>query len=72
MNHQPVTFLRVAPGKPWQRYEGFIGPEQLVQQYLALMSGADVCTDPAGKSSSGDGSGSNSARPVAGLATVAR
>jgi protein SCO1/2 len=57
MNHQPTTWLRVAPGKPWQRYDGFIGPEQLVQQYLALMGGADVCIEPSSKMTSTSGNG---------------
>jgi protein SCO1/2 len=57
MNHQPTTWLRVAPGKPWQRYDGFVGPEQLVQQYLALMSGAEVCIEPSGKTTSTIGKG---------------
>jgi protein SCO1/2 len=49
MNHQPVTWLRVAPGKPWVRYEGFTGPEQLVNEYLQLShgQGADQCVEPA-------------------------
>ncbi|MEY4747985.1 MAG: hypothetical protein RIQ60_199 [Pseudomonadota bacterium] len=73
MNHQPVTLVRVAPGKPWQRYEGFIGPEQLVQQYLALMSGADVCIDPVNKAAGvNGGAGSSNAHPSTGLATAAR
>lgn len=33
MSHTPVTLLRVAPGKPWVRIEGFITPTELVQLY---------------------------------------
>jgi protein SCO1/2 len=33
MNHQPTTFLRAAPGKPWVRLDGFIGPTALVDEY---------------------------------------
>ncbi|MGY0197255.1 SCO family protein [Leptothrix sp. BB-4] len=33
MNHQPVTFLRISPGQPWIRLDGFASPEQLVAEY---------------------------------------
>jgi protein SCO1/2 len=33
MNHQPTTLLRAAPGKPWVRLDGFIGPTALVDEY---------------------------------------
>jgi protein SCO1/2 len=33
MNHQPVTFMRAAPGKPWVRLDGFIGPTALVDEF---------------------------------------
>jgi protein SCO1/2 len=33
MNHQPATFLRAAPGKPWVRLDGFIGPTALVEEF---------------------------------------
>jgi protein SCO1/2 len=33
MNHQPVTFLRAAPGKPWVRLDGFIGPTALLDEF---------------------------------------
>jgi protein SCO1/2 len=36
MNHVPVTFLRVAPGKPWVRLDGLRGPEDIVKEYRAL------------------------------------
>jgi protein SCO1/2 len=32
MNHQPVTFIRPAPGQPWVRLDGFASPEQLVAE----------------------------------------
>lgn len=35
MNHTPVAFLRAAPGKPWVRYDGFVSPQALVQEYRA-------------------------------------
>jgi protein SCO1/2 len=36
MNHNPVTFLRIAPGKPWLRIEGFVKPDDLVRDYRKL------------------------------------
>jgi protein SCO1/2 len=30
MNHQPTTYLRPAPGKPWVRLDGFYGPTALL------------------------------------------
>jgi protein SCO1/2 len=33
MNHQPVTFIRSAPGKPWVRLDGFVGPTALADEY---------------------------------------
>lgn len=33
MNHQPVFFLRAAPGKPWVRLEGFITADDLLKEY---------------------------------------
>jgi protein SCO1/2 len=38
MNHPPVTFLRVAPGKPWVRIEGFASAEELVSHYRRLVA----------------------------------
>jgi protein SCO1/2 len=31
MAHQPVTLVRVAPGKPWVRFEGFATADELLQ-----------------------------------------
>jgi protein SCO1/2 len=36
MNHQPTTFLRAAPGKPWVRLEGFVGPTALVDEFRKI------------------------------------
>ena len=33
MNHQPITYLRAAPGKPWVRLDGFFGPAALLAEY---------------------------------------
>jgi len=33
MSHLPVTLLRTAPGKPWVRINGFVTPDELLQQY---------------------------------------
>jgi protein SCO1 len=37
MNHSPVTFLRLAPGDPWQRIDGFVTPNELLAQYRRLL-----------------------------------
>jgi protein SCO1 len=37
MSHSPITFLRAAPGAPWLRIEGFVTPDQLLQQYHHLL-----------------------------------
>jgi protein SCO1/2 len=39
MNHQPVTFLRAAPGQPWLRLDGFATPDEVVKEYRQLMAG---------------------------------
>jgi len=36
MNHDPLTLMRSAPGKPWLRIEGFASPLVLVEQYVGL------------------------------------
>lgn len=36
MNHVPVTFLRIAPGQPWVRLEGFAGAQDVVAEYRRL------------------------------------
>ncbi len=49
MNHQPTTFLRVAPGKPWVRLDGFYGPTAIVNEYqstVRAMSSDDCGTGP--------------------------
>jgi protein SCO1/2 len=33
MNHQPSTYLRPAPGKPWIRLDGFYSPSALLAEY---------------------------------------
>jgi protein SCO1/2 len=38
MNHSPVTLLRAAPGKSWERIEGFASAEDLLREYRALSS----------------------------------
>jgi protein SCO1/2 len=38
MQHQPVTFLRAAPNKPWVRYEGFATPDMIVREYRSLVN----------------------------------
>ncbi len=36
MSHSSVTFLRAAPGSPWLRIDGFVTPDELLQQYRHL------------------------------------
>jgi protein SCO1/2 len=33
MHHRPMTFMRVAPGEPWVRLEGFATPDELLAEY---------------------------------------
>ena len=46
MSHAPITFVRAAPGTPWLRIEGFVTPDELLQQYRHLLeqSGQAVAT----------------------------
>ena len=41
MSHTPLTLLRIAPGKPWIRFDGFATPGQLMQE----LSGKITATD---------------------------
>jgi protein SCO1/2 len=36
MNHDPVTLMRVAPGKPWLRIDGFATADDLLRAYRRL------------------------------------
>jgi protein SCO1/2 len=38
MSHTPVTLMRAAPGKPWLRIEGFVTPDELVDNYRTLLA----------------------------------
>ncbi len=38
MSHTPVTLMRAAPGKPWLRIEGFVTPDELVDDYQKLLA----------------------------------
>ena len=38
MNHNPVTLMRSAPGRPWLRIEGFVTPDELLQYYQQLLA----------------------------------
>jgi protein SCO1 len=38
MSHPAVTLLRAAPGLPWLRLDGFITPDELLQQYRQLVN----------------------------------
>lgn len=37
LNHVPVTFLRVLPGKPWVRLMGLVTPDELLNEYRRLV-----------------------------------
>ena len=37
MNHEPVTLLRAAPGKPWVRIDGFASPAALAGEYRKVV-----------------------------------
>jgi protein SCO1 len=39
MNHTIVTLMRAAPGKPWQRIDGFVTPDDLLAQYRHVVAG---------------------------------
>jgi protein SCO1/2 len=36
MNHEPLTLMRPAPGKPWARIEGYASGVDLLTEYAAL------------------------------------
>jgi len=38
MSHTLVTLLRATPGKPWLRIEGFVTPDELVDDYRNLLA----------------------------------
>jgi protein SCO1/2 len=38
MSHTPVTLIRVAPGSPWRRIDGFVTPDQLLREYRQLLA----------------------------------
>ena len=38
MSHTPVTLMRMAPGRPWTRIEGFVTAEQLLRNYHDLLA----------------------------------
>jgi protein SCO1/2 len=37
MSHTAVTFLRASPGQPWTRIDGFVTPDELMQEYRYLL-----------------------------------
>jgi protein SCO1/2 len=39
MNHTPLTFMRGAPGKRWERIDGFATPDELAGEVRALLAG---------------------------------
>lgn len=59
MNHVPLTYLRAAPGQPWVRLEGLVGPDQLLGEVRRLLLPAAApatsatSVDPIGRPSAG-------------------
>ena len=37
MNHEPLTLMRPAPGKPWVRIDGFASPDELAREYRKVV-----------------------------------
>jgi protein SCO1/2 len=37
MSHTPVTLMRLAPGKPWRRIDGFASADRLLSEYHSLL-----------------------------------
>jgi protein SCO1 len=38
MQHQPLTLMRMAPGQPWTRIDGYVAPGELLRQYHSLLA----------------------------------
>jgi protein SCO1 len=38
MNHTPITYIRLAPGKPWVRLDGFANPDDIIRELPLLAS----------------------------------
>ena len=38
MSHTPVTLVRLAPGQPWRRIDGFVSPDELFHEYRQLLA----------------------------------
>lgn len=38
MSHTPVTLMRAAPGEPWTRIDGFLTPDELLQDYRKVIA----------------------------------
>ena len=38
MSHAPVTLMRAAPGKPWRRIDGFVTPDELLDEYRQVLA----------------------------------
>jgi protein SCO1/2 len=36
MNHASIILMRKAPGQPWLRLEGFVSPDEAVQEYVSM------------------------------------
>jgi protein SCO1/2 len=38
MSHSAVTLVRMAPGQPWHRIDGFVTPDELVHEFHQLLA----------------------------------
>jgi protein SCO1/2 len=38
MSHTAVTLIRIAPGQPWRRIDGFVTPDELVHEFHQLLA----------------------------------
>jgi protein SCO1/2 len=38
MSHAPVTLVRMAPGKPWIRFDGFANADDLLREFHSLVA----------------------------------
>jgi len=50
MNHQPTTYIRSSPGKPWVRLDGFYAPSAIVSEFQKTLNAALAqgnCDEPA-------------------------
>ncbi len=44
MSHDPLTLMRLAPGKPWVRLDGFATDQDLLTEYLGLAARCETAS----------------------------